>query len=82
MLSFILLGAYTARIELFKFFFFLCFGTLIWSFFMYYDASGSSSRKSKKRRAVIIMVVSAVMVAGMSVTWILSKTNMGWWFER
>lgn len=78
----ILLGAYTARLELFKFFFFFVFGALIWSFFMYFDAVGSNSRKNKKRRAIVLMVVSAVLVLGMSVTWLLSKTNVGWWFDR
>lgn len=81
-MSLILLGAYTARLELFKFFFFLSVGVLIWSFFLFYDASGSSSRKRKKKRAIILMIVSAVFVAGMSVTWLLSKTNMGWWWEN
>jgi hypothetical protein len=81
-MSIILLGAYTARLELFKFFFFLSFGALIWSFFLFYDASGSSSRRRKKKRAIILMVISSVLVAGMSVTWLLSKTNMGWWFDK
>jgi membrane protein DedA with SNARE-associated domain len=80
-MSIILLGAYTAKLELFKFFFFLAVGTLIWSFFLYYESLGSNSYKRKKRRAIILMVVSAVLVAGMSVTWLLSKTNMGWWWE-
>lgn len=81
-MSFILLGAYTARLELFKFFFFLSFGALIWSFFLFYDSAGSNRRRLKKRRAVVLMVISAVLVAGMSVTWLLSKTNMGWWFDK
>ena len=81
-MSIILLGAYTARLELFKFFFFLSFGALIWSFFLFYDASGSSSRRRKKKRAIILMVISSVLVAGMSVTWLMSKTNVGWWFDR
>ncbi|MEJ8817863.1 hypothetical protein [Lacibacter sp. H407] len=81
-MSIILLGAYTARLELFKFFFFLSFGALIWSFFLFYDASGSSSRRRKKKRAIILMVISSVLVAGMSVTWLMSKTNVGWWFDK
>ncbi len=81
-MSIILLGAYTARLELFKFLFFLAFGLLIWSCFLYYDSSGSNSRKRKKRRAVILMVFSSVAVATMSVIWLLSKTNIGWWFDK
>jgi len=81
-MSFILLGAYTARLELFKFFFFLSFGALIWSFFLFYDSTGSNRGRLKKRRAIVLMVISATLVAGMSVTWLLSKTNMGWWFDK
>jgi membrane-associated HD superfamily phosphohydrolase len=79
---FFLLGLYTARLELFKLLFFLSFGVLLWSFFLLYDASGSSVKKQKKRRAWILMTVSAILVLGMSVTWLLSKTNIGWWFDR
>jgi len=80
-MSIILLGAYTARLELFKFMFFFAFGILIWSCFLFYESSGSSTRKSKKKRAVILMVFSSVAVATMSVIWLLSKTNVGWFFE-
>jgi hypothetical protein len=82
MISLILLGAYTARLEMFKFFFFLSFGMLLWSCYMYYEAAGSNRQKKKKRRAVFLMVLSSIVVAGMSITWLLSKTNIGWWFER
>ncbi len=80
-MSIILLGAYTARLELFKFMFFFAFGLLIWSCFLFYESSGSSTRKSKKKRAVILMVFSSAAVATMSVIWLLSKTNVGWFFE-
>lgn len=80
-MSIILLGAYTARLELFKFMFFLAFGILIWSCFLFYESSGSSTRKRKKRRAVYIMIFSSVAVATMSIIWLLSKTNVGWFFE-
>lgn len=79
---FILLGAYTARVELFKFFFFFVFGALLWSFFLYFDSLGSNVRKRKKRRAIILMITSGILVLGMSVTWLLSKTNVGWWFDN
>jgi membrane protein DedA with SNARE-associated domain len=79
---FILLGAYTARVELFKFFFFFVFGALLWSFFLYFDSFGSNVRKRKKRRAIILMITSGILVLGMSVTWLLSKTNVGWWFDN
>ncbi|RXK59756.1 hypothetical protein ESA94_11905 [Lacibacter luteus] len=82
-MSIILLGAYTARLELFKFFFFFSFGMLIWSCYLFYESSGSNSRKKKKKRAVILMVLSSVIVAGMSVIWFLSKTNIGeYWFRK
>lgn len=79
---FFLLGLYTARLELFKLFFFLSFGVLLWSFFLLYEASGSSVKKKKKRRATVLMIVSATLVVAMTVTWLLSKTNVGWWFDK
>ena len=79
---FFLLGLYTARLELFKFFFCMAFGLFLWSIFLAYQASGSSTRKKKKRRAYIIMTIAGVLLIGMSITWLLSKTNVGWWFEN
>ena len=79
---FYLLGLYTARLELFKFFFFMTFGLFLWSIFLVFQASGSSTRKKKKRRAYILMIVAGVLLIGMSITWLLSKTNVGWWFEN
>lgn len=76
------LGLYTARLELFRLFFFMSFGAFIWSCYLYYDASGSSTRKKKKKRAVILMIFTGVIMLGMTITWILSKTNIGWWFEE
>lgn len=81
-MSIILLGAYTARLELFKFVFFFSFGMLLWSIYLFYDSSGSNSRKLKKKRAVVLMVLSSVVVAVMSVVWLLGKTNIGeYWFQ-
>jgi hypothetical protein len=77
-----LLGLYTARLELFRLFFFITFGAFIWSCYMYYEASGSSGRKSRKRRAAFYMIVTGILMFGMTVTWLLSKTNIGWWFEN
>jgi hypothetical protein len=79
--SFILLGLWAARLELFKFLFFMSFGVFLWSIYMLIEASGSSSRKSKKRNAMLLVVVSSVVLIGMAATWLLSKTNIGWWFE-
>ena len=77
-----LLGLYTARLELFKLFFFINFGAFLWFLYLVYEASGSNSRKRRRKRAIIYTIVSGVMLMGMSVTWLLSKTNIGWWFDR
>jgi hypothetical protein len=77
-----LLGLYTARLELFRLFFFMSFGAFIWSSYLYYEASGSSTRKRRKKRAAIFMLVTGIIMLGMTVTWVLSKTNIGWWFEE
>ena len=76
------LGLYTARLELFKFFFVLACGFLIYSSYLYYRYSGSLSRKRKKIRALIMMIVSGVAIFLMGVSWLLSRTNYGWWFDR
>ncbi|HMO33508.1 MAG TPA: hypothetical protein PKE63_14525 [Lacibacter sp.] len=81
LMQFFLLGLYTARLELFKFFFFLVFGAFLWCLYLVYETSGSSSRKRYKKRALIYTAVTGVLLLGMSITWLLSKTNMGWWFE-
>jgi multisubunit Na+/H+ antiporter MnhB subunit len=77
-----LLGLYTARLELFKLFFFINFGAFLWCLYLVYEASGSNSRKRRRRRAIIYTTVLGVLLIGMSVTWLLSKTNIGWWFDR
>jgi arginine exporter protein ArgO len=77
-----LLGLYTARLELFRLFFFMTFGAFIWACFLYYDASGSSARKNRKRRATVYLVITGVVMLGMAATWLLSKTNIGWWFDK
>ncbi len=77
-----LLGLYTARLELFRLFFFMTFGAFLWASYLYYDASGSSTRKKKKKRALIYLIVTTVLMLGMTVTWLLSKTNIGWWFDK
>lgn len=77
-----LLGLYTARLELFKLFFFINFGAFLWFLYLMYDASGSNSRKRRRRRATIYTIISGVLLLGMSLTWLLSKTNIGWWFDR
>ena len=77
-----LLGLYTARLELFRLFFFMTFGAFLWACYLYYDASGSSTRKLRKRRATIYLIVTAVVMLGMATTWLLSKTNVGWWFDK
>jgi hypothetical protein len=77
-----LLGLYTARIELFKFFYVFVSGVLAWSVFLYYKYSGSLTKRKKRRRALIVMIVSGVVLFAMSISWILSKTNYGWWFDR
>lgn len=77
-----LLGLYTARLELFRLFFFMTFGAFMISCYLYYEASGSNSRKRRKKRAAIYMLVTGILMFGMSVTWLLSKTNVGWWFDN
>ncbi|MFN8265933.1 MAG: hypothetical protein U0T11_07665 [Chitinophagaceae bacterium] len=79
---FFLLGLYTARLELFKLMFFIVFGLFLWSIYLVYDASGSSTRKRRKKRAILIMSIAFIALMAMSVTWLLSKTNVGWWFDR
>lgn len=79
--SLVLLGLWTARLELFKFLFFMSFGVFLWSIYLLIEASGSSGRKSKKRNAIILVVISSTVLLGMAATWLLSKTNIGWWFE-
>lgn len=77
-----LLGLYTARLELFKFFFVFCIGFLLWSIYLFHKNSGSLSRKKKKFRALIMIIISALLLFLMSISWILSRTNYGWWFDR
>lgn len=77
-----LLGLYTARLELFKFFFVLIAGVLIWSAYLYSVNSGSLSKKKRRMRALIVMIVSATLLIGMGISWLLSQTNYGWWFDR
>jgi hypothetical protein len=77
-----LLGLYTARLELFKFFFVVIIGVLIWSVYLYSKYSGSLSKKKRRMRALIIMIISAVLLLGMGISWLLSRTNYGWWFEH
>lgn len=77
-----LLGLYTARVELFKFFFVLFIGLLIWSIYNFIRYSGSLSKKKKKRRALFLIILFSVIVIFMSISWLASKTNYGWWFER
>jgi small neutral amino acid transporter SnatA (MarC family) len=77
-----LLGLYTARLELFRLFFFMVFGAFIWSCYLIYEASGSSTRKKKKKKALILTVFFGVVLIGLAITWLLSKTNFGWWFDR
>ena len=81
-MSFYLLGLYTARLDLFKFFFALVFGAFLWSLYLIYEASGSSTRKKRKQRAQIFMMITTVLMIGMTITWLLSKTNIGWWFDK
>jgi hypothetical protein len=81
-MSFFLLGLYTARFELFKFFFALVFGAFLWSLYLIYEASGSATRKKRKQRAYIYLSITSVLLIGMAITWLLSKTNIGWWFDR
>lgn len=77
-----LLGLYTARLELFKFFFVLIAGVLIWSAYLYFTYSGSLSKRNKRIRALVIMIISAVLLFAMGISWLLSQTNYGWWFDR
>jgi hypothetical protein len=77
-----LLGLYTARLELFKFFFVVIIGVLIWSVYLYSKYSGSLSKKKRRMRAMIMMIISAVLLLGMGISWLLSRTNYGWWFEH
>ena len=77
-----LLGLYTARLELFKFFLVLIAGVLVWSAYLYSTYSGSLSKKNKRTRAFIVMIISAVLLFAMGISWLLSQTNYGWWFER
>ncbi len=76
-----LLGLYTARLELFRLFFFITFGAFMWSCYLYYEASGSSARKSRKRRATLYLIITGIIMFGMTITWLLSKTNIGYWFD-
>ena len=77
-----LLGLYTARLELFKLFFVFACGFFIYSSFLYYKYSGSLSRKRKKMRALMLMIISGIIIFLMGVSWLLSRTNYGWWFDR
>jgi biotin transporter BioY len=77
-----LLGLYTARLELFKFFFVFCIGFLLWSIFLFHKNSGSLSRKKKRFRALIMIVISSLLIFLMGVSWLLSRTNFGWWFDK
>ncbi|HEX4958847.1 MAG TPA: hypothetical protein VFV46_11765 [Lacibacter sp.] len=77
-----LLGLYTARLELFRLFFFMSFGAFLWSCYLIYESSGSSTRKRKKRRAMFLTIFFGIVLIGMTITWLVSKTNYGWWFDR
>jgi hypothetical protein len=77
-----LLGLFTARLELFKFFFVFCIGFLLWSMYLYNINSGSLSKRKKRTRALIMMIISAVLIFLMGVSWLLSQTNYGWWFDK
>jgi hypothetical protein len=77
-----LLGLYTARLELFKFFFFFVLGVFVWSIYLFIQASGSSTRKRKKKRALLFLIFSGIVLILMAVSWLLSRTNVGWWFEK
>lgn len=76
------LGLYTARLELFKLCFVFACGFLIYGSYLYYRYSGSLSRKRKKMRALIMMIISGLVIFLMGVSWLLSRTNYGWWFDR
>jgi hypothetical protein len=76
------LGLYTARLELFKLCFVFACGFLIYSSYLYFRYSGSLSRKRKKTRALIMMIVSGLAILFMGVSWLLSRTNYGWWFDK
>lgn len=80
--SFIILGLWAARLELFKFLFFMSFGVFLWSVFLLIEASTSSGRTRRKRRALVLVIVSSIVLFGMAVTWLMSKTNIGWWFDN
>jgi hypothetical protein len=77
-----LLGLYTSRLELFKFFFVFTIGFFIWSAYLFASASGSVSRRRSKLRALIFLIVSGILMVFMGLSWLASKTNYGWWFER
>jgi biotin transporter BioY len=77
-----LLGLFTARLELFKFFFVFSIGFLLWSIYLYNLYSGSLSKRKKKIRALIMMILSALLIFLMGISWLLSKTNYGWWFDK
>lgn len=76
-----LLGLYTARLELFKFFFIFFLGFFLFSLYLFYKNSGSLSRKKKKIRASIMMIISGILIFLMGLSWLLSRTNFGWWFD-
>jgi hypothetical protein len=77
-----LLGLYTARLELFKFFFVMIAGVLIWSVYLYSKYSGSLSKKKRRLRALIMIILSAILLLAMGVSWLVSRTNYGWWFDH
>jgi hypothetical protein len=77
-----LLGLYTAKLELFKFFFVMIAGVLIWSAFLFSKYSGSLSKKKRRIRALIVMIISAALLIAMGLSWLLSQTNYGWWFDN
>lgn len=77
-----LLGLYTARLELFKFFFVMTAGLLIWSAYLFAKYSGSLSKKKKRLSSLIMMIVSAALLLFMGISWLLSRTNYGWWFDH
>jgi len=66
-----LLGEYTARIQLFKFFYMFILGFLIWNFYLVYKYSGSLSRRNRKNIALIRLIISAIILFSMSVYWFM-----------
>lgn len=73
----LMLGAYTARIELFKFAFAFSIGLFIWSLIMIAESSGSRKRSRKKIRGIILMSVSILGMLTLMFIYFSAKTNAG-----